>query len=96
MLSVKLIIFIFFAFASVDGNMIQIPEEFKNAEDINEHPRIKEILSKNFPLVRGNPDEINEVTPLIVGGNATTLGQIPHHVLIYILQKDKNSKLLLI
>jgi hypothetical protein len=56
-----------------------VPDEFRNAKSINEHPKMQSFYSEHFPQ-----DETVGKTPFIVGGANAALGQFPHQALMYI------------
>lgn len=81
----KFLIFLAIAVCAVSADFVEIPENLRNAKDINEHPDRQEILRKNFPqYFPSSADKNTGTSPQIIGGNSTTLGQIPHQVLIFI------------
>lgn len=72
-------IIIFCAIFTIAFCEIPIPEKYRNAKSISEHPKMQEFYKRNMKSM-----ENSNIQPFIVGGANATLGQIPHQVLIFI------------
>ena len=85
MIKTCILVFIFSTVA-IETSEIQIPENFKLAKPISEHPRYQgHQLLDNFSLNA-------KTSSLIIGGQPAVRGQFPHHALIFIIHPNGDSK----
>lgn len=64
---------------------VQLPEVFRTAKDISERPETKTRLEANFPPILAQSDA-SDKSPFIVGGRRANMGEIPHQVVLIIVE----------
>ncbi|KAL7018269.1 hypothetical protein ACKWTF_010697 [Chironomus riparius] len=59
---------------------VEIPEKYRNAKPLSEHPKYKELWQRLYPNILET-----EKDPFIIGGSPAAPGDIPHFALMFII-----------
>lgn len=87
----KLKYFLAFAIISIASCDISIPERYKNAKPMSEHPDYKKLMQQILPKF----SEPERHDPFIVGGSPAQRGDFPHYALMFIIYPDDTGMVLI-